>query len=119
MILVKGECNCLANCDDDNYYQDEIVRKKSIQNISELRWSIRNYPNMRLKRDIIFGFTDLLGNIKHTTPIEKHFFRFSVNLGGMVGFFLGCSILSFVEILYFFTLRLYWHNKKGINRIKK
>lgn len=27
----------------------------------------------------------------------------------MAGLFLGCGVLSFVEIFYFLTLKLYWH----------
>lgn len=30
----------------------------------------------------------------------------------MAGLFLGCSVLSFIEIIYFFTIRLYWFVKK-------
>lgn len=33
---------------------------------------------------------------------------FPVYVGGMTGLFLGCSVLSFIEILYFFTVRLFW-----------
>jgi hypothetical protein len=33
---------------------------------------------------------------------------FSVAIGASAGLFLGCSILSFVEIVYFFSLRLFW-----------
>lgn len=31
---------------------------------------------------------------------------FAVYIGGLVGFFLGCSALSFTEIIYYFTARL-------------
>lgn len=31
-----------------------------------------------------------------------------VYVGGMAGLFLGCSVLSFIEIVYFFTIRLFW-----------
>jgi len=30
----------------------------------------------------------------------------SVSIGGTAGLFLGCSVLSFLEIIYFFTIRL-------------
>lgn len=29
-----------------------------------------------------------------------------VSIGGTAGLFLGCSVLSFLEIIYFFTFRL-------------
>lgn len=28
---------------------------------ANLQWGINDYPKMQLKRDLIFGFTDLLG----------------------------------------------------------
>ncbi|GLH02062.1 Pickpocket protein 11 [Gryllus bimaculatus] len=33
----------------------------------------------------------------------------NLSIGGTAGLFLGCSILSFIEIIYFFTLRLFWY----------
>jgi amiloride-sensitive sodium channel len=36
-----------------------------------------------------------------------HWFIFSASCGGLLGLYLGFSILSLVEIIYFFTVRLY------------
>lgn len=36
------------------------------------------------------------------------------NFGGLLGFFLGISLLSFVEIIYFFTLRTFLIVKRKI-----
>lgn len=36
----------------------------------------------------------------------KFVYGFAVYIGGLVGFFLGCSALSLTEIIYYFTLRL-------------
>lgn len=36
------------------------------------------------------------------------------NFGGLLGFFLGISLLSFVEIIYFFTLRTFLLVKRKI-----
>ncbi|XP_055381915.1 uncharacterized protein LOC129612380 [Condylostylus longicornis] len=55
---------------------------------------IRGYSVIRYKRQVIFTFEDLL-----------------VSIGGTAGFFLGFSVLSIVEVFYFFTLRLYWYTK--------
>jgi hypothetical protein len=33
----------------------------------------------------------------------------AVSFGSIAGFFMGCSILSVVEIFYFFTIRLAWY----------
>lgn len=54
-------------------------------NIEFLTW-----PIIRYKREVLFGWTDLL-----------------VSFGGIAGLFLGFSLLSGVEIFYYFTLRSY------------
>ncbi|EFA12114.2 Pickpocket protein 11-like Protein [Tribolium castaneum] len=90
LILLKGECSCLPNCDEVNYIIEDMDTREWFLG-SNLQWGLKEYPKMRLRRDIIFGFSDLL-----------------VYIGGMAGLFLGCSVLSFIEIVYFFTLRLYW-----------
>jgi acid-sensing ion channel, other len=52
-------------------------------NIEFLSW-----PIIRYKREVLFGFVDLL-----------------VSFGGIAGLFLGFSLLSAVEIVYYFTMR--------------
>ncbi|XP_044755167.1 pickpocket protein 11-like [Coccinella septempunctata] len=90
LILLEGLCSCLPNCDEVIYYVDDIDTREWFLD-SNLQWGLKDYPKMRLKRDVIFGFTELL-----------------VYVGGMTGLFLGCSVLSFTEIFYFFTLRMFW-----------
>jgi hypothetical protein len=38
---------------------------------------------------------------------------FAASLGGIFSLFLGCSFMSGVEVLYFFTLRLFVHLRRG------
>lgn len=52
-------------------------------NIEYLTWPIIKY-----KREVLFGWVDLL-----------------VSFGGIAGLFLGFSLLSGVEVIYYFTLR--------------
>lgn len=52
-------------------------------NIEYLTW-----PIIRYKREVLFGWVDLL-----------------VSFGGIAGLFLGFSLLSGVEIIYYFTMR--------------
>lgn len=54
-------------------------------NIEYLTW-----PIIRYKREVLFGWVDLL-----------------VSFGGIAGLFLGFSLLSSVEIVYYFTLRAF------------
>lgn len=46
------------------------------------------WPIIRYKREVLFGWVDLL-----------------VSFGGIAGLFLGFSLLSGVEIVYYFTMR--------------
>ncbi|XP_075229688.1 pickpocket protein 11-like [Lycorma delicatula] len=90
----KVPCPCLPSCDDISY----VVESETTMNWflgTLLKWGLVKYPRLRLKRDIIFGFTDLL-----------------VAIGGTAGLFLGCSVLSFIEFFYFFTLNLICINWK-------
>ncbi|GBP86200.1 hypothetical protein EVAR_63976_1 [Eumeta japonica] len=66
---------------------------------TNLQWGIVTYPRLRYRRDIIFGFTDVL-----------------VAVGSMAGLFLGCSVLSFMELIYFLTLRLFWYTTSAWKR---
>lgn len=64
---------------------------------------------MRLKRDVLFGFTDMLGTYSFLYRyLHEIMGSSSVYIGGIAGLFLGCSVLSFIEIVYYFTMRLFW-----------
>ncbi|CAH0407168.1 unnamed protein product [Chilo suppressalis] len=94
----KIHCDCLPICDDVNYViQSSILQKWFLG--TNLQWGIVSYPRMRYRRDIIFGFTDVL-----------------VAVGGMAGLFLGCSVLSFMEIIYFLTLRLICYTHAAVTK---
>lgn len=60
LILLEGACSCLPNCDEVVYYVDDIDTREWFLG-SNLQWGLKDYPKMRLKRDVIFGFTELLG----------------------------------------------------------
>ncbi|XP_017077397.1 sodium channel protein Nach isoform X2 [Drosophila eugracilis] len=83
----KINCNCLANCDDSNFFV-QSYRSRVWFLGANLQWGILEHPKMQLRRDVLFSFADVL-----------------VYIGGLVGFFLGCSALSFTEIIYYFTAR--------------
>lgn len=62
-------------------------------------------PMVRYKREVIFGWVDLL-----------------VAFGGIAGLFLGFSLLSGVEILYYFTIRaccMIYRNKDDLKKFEK
>ncbi|XP_049870287.1 pickpocket protein 28-like [Pectinophora gossypiella] len=94
----KVNCGCYPICDDVNYViQSNVLQEWFLG--TNLQWGIVTYPRMRYRRDIIFGFTDVL-----------------VAVGGMAGLFLGCSVLSFMEIVYFLSLRLVCYTRANIKK---
>lgn len=62
-----------------------IIVEENYVNIEYLTW-----PIIRYKREVLFGWVDLL-----------------VSFGGIAGLFLGFSLLSGVEIVYYFTMRAF------------
>ncbi|XP_073999286.1 sodium channel protein Nach-like isoform X2 [Rhodnius prolixus] len=91
----KVECPCLYQCESIVYYLDKDTERTWTYPVPKnirFRWSIERYSKTRFRRDIIFGVEDLL-----------------VSLGGIATFFLGCSVISFVELVYYFSLRLFWY----------
>ncbi|KAJ4444305.1 hypothetical protein ANN_06097, partial [Periplaneta americana] len=87
----RHKCKCISMCNDVTYNIDsKEVQPNPTKEGTSAQWGIEHYPKMRVKRDVIFGFTDLW-----------------VSVGGTGGLFLGCSVLSIIEIFYFLTLRLY------------
>jgi len=75
----KIECDCMANCDNSNFFTQSIVSwiqeylffKKCLKTIlqrsrvwflgANLQWGIIDYPKLQLKRELIFGLSDVLG----------------------------------------------------------
>lgn len=56
----KSICSCLPNCDYVKYVIEVSDAREWFLG-SNLQWGLKDYPRMRLKRDILFGFTDVLG----------------------------------------------------------
>ncbi|XP_034246879.1 uncharacterized protein LOC117648482 [Thrips palmi] len=90
----KVDCKCLPSCVEVNYISENDHTIPWFMGTC-LKWGMNKYPRMRLKRDVLFGFIDVL-----------------VAVGGTAGLFLGCSVLSIVEIIYFFTLKAFFYVKE-------
>lgn len=58
---MKHKCSCYPNCNDVNYVVEDLDTREWFLG-SNLQWGLKEYPRMRLRRDVIFGFTDVLGN---------------------------------------------------------
>lgn len=96
-------CNCLPECSRIDYdleispiYDEKEIHKDLV--MLDIHYAS---PNMiKYRTDRTFSFMDLI-----------------VGFGGIVSLFLGVSVLSGVEIIYFATIALFWHHKRGrVNR---
>ncbi|OXU18330.1 hypothetical protein TSAR_013053 [Trichomalopsis sarcophagae] len=77
--------NCQMSCDHTAYNCEKIERSGDSSEVRFLSW-----PDVRFRRSTRFGWLDLL-----------------VSFGGVAGCFLGYSIITSLEGLYYFTLRTY------------
>ncbi|ERL91617.1 hypothetical protein D910_08947 [Dendroctonus ponderosae] len=57
---INASCFCLANCEQVSYVVEEMDSRQWFLK-SNIQYGIKNFPEMRFKRDIIFRFSDLLG----------------------------------------------------------
>lgn len=104
----RSECNCLPSCTSIEYHGDIDRRKYKWQaffhddgtkTYSKLTVVFRDHQVETLKR------------MESATLTE-----FLATCGGLMGLFLGVSVLSVIEFIYYFTLRLYCnHRSKSQN----
>ncbi|XP_044730503.1 sodium channel protein Nach-like [Chrysoperla carnea] len=82
-ILDSKKCHCELGCFNIVYEVEKLMD-------AVLKIKLTSLPMIRYKREVIFGWVDLL-----------------VSFGGIAGLFLGFSLLSGVEIIYYFTIRTF------------
>ncbi|XP_015840939.1 sodium channel protein Nach-like [Tribolium castaneum] len=92
-------CPCFQSCDFQRITA-ELTIKATWFFGSKVTVNLERFPRERYKRTLIFTRTDLL-----------------IQIGSLFGLFLGCSVLSLIEIPYFLTLRFFW-GVFGNRRIK-
>ncbi|KAK7792769.1 hypothetical protein R5R35_004882 [Gryllus longicercus] len=80
-------CKCELGC-MNTVYEVEKLEDGPSRKSSDIEMSFVSWPIVRYKREVLFGWVDLL-----------------VSFGGIAGLFLGFSLLSGVEIVYYFTMR--------------
>ncbi|XP_055592167.1 sodium channel protein Nach isoform X2 [Uranotaenia lowii] len=87
-------CDCLPSCTevDISVVHDwrESIYHNPENRFSTIEIGLSALPTERYKRNVVRGRLDLV-----------------VSIGGTTGLFVGASLLSFVEILYYFTIRPY------------
>ncbi|XP_046960505.1 sodium channel protein Nach-like isoform X2 [Vanessa cardui] len=91
VITDVTRCSCELGCTHTVYEVEkltEIDTSKGPVATNSLETEFVSWPMVRYKREVLFGWVDLL-----------------VSFGGIAGLFLGFSLLSGVELIYYFTLR--------------
>ncbi|KAL5280829.1 hypothetical protein ACFFRR_004689 [Megaselia abdita] len=99
------KCNCLPSCTNIEYDTKRsynVVEEDGNISTSTLRVFFKKSHYFAMKRSELFGPTDLLANI-----------------GGLLGLFMGVSLLSIIEFIYFFTVHLMSSNKNSETSPKK
>ncbi|CAH0727769.1 unnamed protein product, partial [Brenthis ino] len=84
-------CLCELGCSHTVYEVEKLTdidTSKGSTATNSLETEFVSWPMVRYKREVLFGWVDLL-----------------VSFGGIAGLFLGFSLLSGVELIYYFTLR--------------
>ncbi|KAJ1527770.1 hypothetical protein ONE63_007725 [Megalurothrips usitatus] len=82
-------CPCVPACTEPEY---NIVTQESFgiaHNTSRIELTLDRLPSERYKRNVVRGRLDMV-----------------VSMGGAAGLFVGASLLSFVELFYYFSLRM-------------
>ncbi|XP_065203446.1 sodium channel protein Nach-like [Planococcus citri] len=89
-ITKAFNCPCELSCMYTVYEIEKLEDSKKKTENDPLELSFVSWPMIRYKRDVLFGWVDLF-----------------VAFGGIAGLFLGFSLLSAVETIYYFTLRAF------------
>lgn len=73
---------------------------------------MHSLPTQRYRRQAIRNNLDIIGNFDYFwfdlfDMLFEMNFNFSVSIGGIMGLFMGVSILSGAEFIYYFTVRIF------------
>ncbi|XP_055708978.1 uncharacterized protein LOC129805229 [Phlebotomus papatasi] len=88
-------CPCLPECSRIDYSVElfENLGMETGNDSVALDINFKSSTMLRYRTDVTFGWLDLM-----------------VAFGGIAGLFLGCSLLSGAELVYYLTIGLFWHN---------
>ncbi|XP_060864321.1 pickpocket protein 19-like [Metopolophium dirhodum] len=92
------KCECMPDCVHQMYIPELTIAEQTVSSMENSSSSIlidlhfKQSACILYRSDLILGWLDLL-----------------VSFGGCAGLFLGGSLLSFIELIYFLTWRVYYH----------
>lgn len=122
----RANCNCLPSCTYIKYEADidrtrfnwtHILRSFNAfqKNYSEyvegdfychLMFSVRFFHRIQASVLSVYFASHDVTTLQRTESLT--FLNFLGTCGGLLGLFLGVSVLSIIEFIYFLTLRLFW-----------
>ncbi|XP_075210546.1 pickpocket protein 19-like [Lycorma delicatula] len=102
----KGmNCDCLADCTSQQYLT-EVTTSQNVNSTKEVQLDVhfRTHYCILYRSDTEFGWLEL-----------------TVGIGGIAGLFLGGSLLSGAELIYFLTIRFFyhWQSQRHIERVPR
>jgi acid-sensing ion channel, other len=105
-------CDCMPSCNEVDILMIHETRDNiysgALEPFSIIEVSLANLPTERYKRNVVRGKLDLVGKTHEMLDcfnFNNELFVHTVSIGGSTGLFVGASLLSFVEIIYYFTIR--------------
>ncbi|XP_055308679.1 pickpocket protein 28-like isoform X2 [Sitodiplosis mosellana] len=106
------KCNCLPSCTYVGY--DAVISRTDID-LETLKQISKRFSEEFCLTTSILRFKSLRSlNVKSMNRKELYTFTtdFLAVCGGLLGLFLGVSVLSIFELIYYLTLRLFWFNRR-------
>ncbi|XP_050421683.1 pickpocket protein 28-like isoform X3 [Adelges cooleyi] len=103
---IEDECDCMPACTEVRYEFKVVGMFKNWTNSDENDEMESSRLSLHFEKEAVIS-------IEKTALIS--FNELLSNTGGILGLFLGCSIISIFEIIYFFVIRLLvdrWNSKK-------
>ncbi|KAJ1522559.1 hypothetical protein ONE63_001745 [Megalurothrips usitatus] len=98
------DCGCLAQCNSVDYELETTTA-----NFGASRWVRRHfYQDMNAtSRSLLHVYFDSQTSALFVNDLVSNPVQLMSSLGGIFSLFLGCSFMSAVEVIYFFTVRLW------------
>ncbi|XP_060863036.1 pickpocket protein 28-like [Metopolophium dirhodum] len=114
-INTTNDCNCLNVCTEIRFKHNVVYTHRNLT--KKVKNPQKRYP---YKSIIVMYYKRNLWGVQRTALIPVN--EFLGNIGGSLGLFLGASIISVFELIYFFVIRLYvdrWNKNKVKRNFKK
>ncbi|KAG5667655.1 hypothetical protein PVAND_015629 [Polypedilum vanderplanki] len=98
---IEAPCDCLKTCNDIEY----SIRYEKLSNSEHIEALIEKIEQENLKNgtitELFIGFKDHIVT-EYETFVAYKLQNLIADIGGLLGLFLGCSVLSLIEIIYYF-----------------